>query len=145
MRGHYTAKSDNKGRVKIPAEFLDDFLALCGESRSAFVTSRDGQSVLVYPLPQWIEHEKKIESLPSTEPAVEAYTRAVNFWGRESRIDASGRLLIHPLLREAAALDGTVSVFGQRTLLELCDFERFRHQAPVVGTDDLAVLAKYGV
>lgn len=145
LRGHATAKIDDKGRVKIPSEFLELFLSLCGEERRVFVTSRDGEMVLVYPLPVWEAHERKLAELPSTEPAVESYLRTVNFWGREAAIDAAGRVLVHPLLRERAGVTGELSVFGKQNVLEICPFEHFRVRPPTVSRDDLSRLAQYGV
>ena len=145
LRGHATAKVDSKGRLKIPAEFLTGLLELCGESREVFLTSRDGRMVLVYPLAVWEEHERQLSELPSTDPNVELYLRTVSFWGKETTIDAAGRVLVHPLLREAAGVNGTASVFGKQRLIEICDFETFRHQPPVLSREQLEALAQYGV
>jgi MraZ protein len=145
LRGHATAKADGKGRLKIPAEFLPEMLELCGEDRSVFLTSRDGKMMLVYPLPIWEEHEQKLSHLPTTDPNAELYLRTVNFWGKETTIDAAGRILIHPLLRESAGLDGSVSVFGKQNILEICDFETFRRQPPVITPEQLAALSQHGV
>jgi MraZ protein len=145
LRGHATAKADSKGRLKIPAEFLPEMLELCGDDRSVFLTSRDGKMLLVYPLAVWEEHERELSRLPSTDPNLEHYLRTVNFWGKETSIDAAGRILVHPLLRDAAGIDGTVSVFGAQRMLEICDFETFRGQPPVVTRDQLAALAQQGV
>jgi MraZ protein len=145
LRGHATAKADNKGRIKLPAEFQSFFLDLCGPSRRVFITSHDGRMILVYPLPVWEEHEKKLATLPSTAPALQTYLRAVSYWGKEATVDAAGRILLHPLLRDAARINGVVSVFGRQRTLEICDHELFRGQPPTVSTDDLAHLAEYGL
>lgn len=145
LRGHATAKVDEKGRLKIPSEFLDRILEFCGPSRGVFVTSRDGQFVLVYPLPVWEEHERKLQAAPSTDPSVETYLRTVSYWGKETSIDANGRILLHPLLRAAVGVSGTASVFGKQRYLEICDHEKFRIQPPTVSRDDMAQLAQYGI
>ncbi len=145
LRGHATAKVDEKGRLKVPAEFLKLFLELCGPSRRVFITSRDGRTVLVYPLAIWEEHERKVTALPSTAPALENYLRTVSYWGKEAAVDAAGRILLHPLLREAARITGVASVFGRQRILEICDHELFRGQPPTVSKDDLSRLAEYGL
>ena len=145
LRGHARAKVDSKGRLKIPAEFLEPFLELSGDARRVFVTSRDGKRALVYPLSVWQRHERKILEIPTTVPQVEAYVRTTGFWGRESGIDANGRILIHPLLREWAGVNGDVSIFGRQEILEVCNFEMFRHQPPVMGPEELAALSQYGI
>ncbi len=145
LRGHATAKLDDKGRLKIPAEFLDEFVASCGPDRRVFITSRDGTFILVYPLPVWEAHEAKLATLPSTDPAVEAYVRTVNYWGREAQVDAAGRILVHPLLRTHARLDGEASVFGRQNTLEITSHDMFRGQPPVMTKQDLAHLADLGL
>jgi MraZ protein len=145
LRGHSTARVDDKGRVKIPAEFLDEFLDLCGPERRIYITSRDGRMALVYPLPVWEEHERAVAALPGTHPAVENYLLTVAFWGRESQVDASGRILLHPELRNHARITGDASVFGRQRRLEVCDYELFKGQPPTVSKDDLAQLAGFGL
>lgn len=146
LRGHAMAKVDDKGRLKIPAEFLEDFREQCGDSRRTFVTSLDGRRVRLYPIAVWEEHEKKIAQLPKTDPDLANYSTVVNFWGKETPIDNQGRLLIHPMLRAKAAIQKDVSVFGMQTYLEVCDFELYRHEPPTVAPEGLARLAeKYGL
>jgi MraZ protein len=145
LRGHATAKVDEKGRFKVPSEFVDELLALCGPERRTFITSRDGAMALVYPMPIWEEHEKKLAELPSTDPAVESYLRTVSYWGRETSVDAQGRLRLHPLLRDGASIDGTLSVFGKQRILEICNHDRFRDAPPTVDRQTLAKLAEYGL
>lgn len=145
LRGHATAKVDEKGRLKIPAEFLKLFLELCGPTRRVYITSRDGRTVLLYPLTVWEEHERKVAALPSTAPALENYLRTVSYWGKETAVDAAGRVLLHPLLRDAARITGVASVFGRQQILEISDHELFRGQPPAVTKDELARLAEYGL
>ncbi len=141
LRGHATARVDDKGRLKIPAEFLDPFVGLCGTDRRTFVTSLDGRMVVVYPLPVWEEHEAKLAAMPGTHPLVVKYLRTVSYWGKETPVDGAGRILIHPLLRQNARLDGETSVFGRQRVLEICDHELFRGQPPVMSLEELAQLS----
>jgi len=145
LRGHATARVDAKGRIKIPAEFLDPFIALCGQERRVFITSRDGRMVLVYPLPVFEEIERKLAALNTTDPVLDRFKLTLSYWGRETGVDRQGRILIHPLLRERAGIDGEVSIFGKQRVLELCDHERYRQQPPVLDADALARLAQYGL
>jgi MraZ protein len=145
LRGHATAKIDAKGRVKVPSDFHDEFVALCGDQRRIYVTSLDGQSALVYPLDVWEEHERLLAERSAFDPAVQNYLRVTSFWGRETTVDRQGRFLLHPLLREAAGLDGAVSVFGKQRMLELSDFERLRAERPSVSREELQALARYQI
>lgn len=144
LRGHATARVDAKGRLKIPADFLSEFVGLCGAERRIYVTSQDGLTALVYPLPVWEEQETLLAGKSEFDPAVQNYLRVTSYWGRESALDKTGRLLVHPLLREAAALDGTVSVFGKQRILEISEFERFKAERPAVTRGDLESLSRHG-
>ncbi len=145
LRGHATARMDDKGRLKIPAEFLGLFLELCGPNRDIYTTSRDGKMVLVYPLPVWEEYEKRIADAPQMHPAVENYVRALMYWGHQSQIDGAGRVLVHPLLRNHARLTSEACVFGKQNLLEICDHETYKGAPPVVTRDDQALLSQFGL
>lgn len=146
LRGHYTAKFDDKGRVKIPAEFAEEFLQLCGGSRRIFITSLDGETALIYPLPVWEEFEIRLAALPTADPDVENYIRTVSYWGRETPIDAQGRLLLHPLLRESALDSLEASVFGRQRFLEICDHNRLKKTRLSVTREERSALAsKYNL
>ena len=47
--GHAPAKVDDKGRLKIPAEFRKIIEQKFGPE--CFITSEDGQKALIYPMP----------------------------------------------------------------------------------------------
>jgi len=145
LRGHATAKVDEKGRLKIPAEFLEKFLALCGESRLTYLTSMDGKVALLYPLPVWEEQERKLSRLSSLDEHVGNFSDAVSYWGHEQPVDSQGRILIPSRLRETARIDGTVSVIGQQRRLAIRDHEELRTNPPVVTKEDLAWLAAQGL
>ena len=61
------AKIDDKGRLKVP----NDFRAVIQKDHGPdlFVTSLTGQSVRIYPMPVWLELEKRLAQVPSTHPA----------------------------------------------------------------------------
>ena len=60
FRGTHEAKIDDKGRLKLPA----DFMKLVVEKNygpTFFITSRDGKVAEVWPMPEWeMEEEKKV-------------------------------------------------------------------------------------
>ena len=58
LRGNSPAKIDDRGRLKIPNGFRS--LIEDEHGRELFVTSLHGDSVRIYPMPVWIEIEKKI-------------------------------------------------------------------------------------
>ena len=123
LRGNYTARIDDKGRLKIPNAFKAVIQAQHGTE--LFVTSLTGESVTVYPMPIWTAIEEKLAKVPSTHPARQRYLDRVNYYGQVAEIDAQGRVVIHPRLRDAAGMLGEVDVFGQYDCLDIWNHERF--------------------
>ena len=62
LRGNYPAKVDEKGRVKIPAAFLE---SLREYGNKFYVTSENGDYVRIYPMKIWNEIEEKLAQLSS--------------------------------------------------------------------------------
>jgi MraZ protein len=123
LRGNAPAKIDDRGRLKVPSAFR----ALIQEQygRELFVTSLSGDWVRIYPMPVWVEVERRLSQMPSTHPARTKFLDRVNFYGQVTEIDPQGRVLIQPRLRESAQMTGEVDVLGQQNLLEVWNHERF--------------------
>jgi len=117
MRGNKLAKMDDRGRLKVPRDFLKEMREAYGPK--VYVTSITGQSAWVYPLPIWEGIENRLRKLPSTYRGRQKYLSRTSYFGNETSIDSQGRLLIHPLLRKSAGLDGELSVLGQGDYLEI--------------------------
>jgi MraZ protein len=117
MRGNKLAKMDDRGRLKVPRDFLKELREAYGPA--VYVTSITGQSAWVYPLPVWEAIESRLRDLPSTFKGRQKYLSRTSYFGNEASIDAQGRLLIHPLLRTSAGLEGELSVLGQGDYLEV--------------------------
>ena len=63
-------KLDERGRLKMPAEFKAFIERKYGKGFNAFyITSRDGKSAEIYPLPEWLEWHKKVVALPPSNEA----------------------------------------------------------------------------
>ncbi|MGH2626307.1 MAG: division/cell wall cluster transcriptional repressor MraZ [Anaerolineales bacterium] len=90
-----------------------------------FVTSLSGEFVRLYPLPIWLEVEKKIAGLPSLDPAIGRFLNTINYYGQMARLDRQGRVLIQPLLREQAQMSGEVAVLGQQRYIDVWNRTRF--------------------
>ena len=123
LRGNSPAKIDDRGRLKIPngfRSFIED-----EHGRELFVTSLQGDSVRIYPMPVWADIERKLALIPSSHPSRLRFLDRVNFFGQVSEIDTQGRVVIPPRLRESATMVGEVDVFGQMNYLEVWNHERF--------------------
>jgi MraZ protein len=110
LRGNHPARIDEKGRIKVPNGFRTLVEAQYGAE--LFVTSVTGEYVRLYPLPVWLEIERKLAAVPSTNPSKLRFLDRVNFFGQAVAMDKQGRVLIPQVLRETAAMAGEVSVLG---------------------------------
>lgn len=127
LRGSYTARIDDKGRLKLPAAFKAAIEEKFGSA--LFVTSLDGLSVLIYPKPVWEAHELAIvgnREIFALDAPRRSYLKHVSFHGQESEFDAQGRVVIQPRLRETAAMSGEVSVLGSYNFLEVWNYDRLK-------------------
>lgn len=145
LRGNAPAKIDDKGRLKVPNGFRSYIQEEYG--RELFVTSLSGEYVRIYPMPVWVEIERKLAQMPSTHPAKLKYLDRVNFFGQTAELDAQGRVLIPPRLRELANMTGEVDVFGQYNYLEVWNHERFvaKLQREPFTDEDARALSDFGI
>lgn len=145
LRGNYTAKIDEKGRLKIPNAFRALIEGQHGSD--VFVTSLTGEYVRIYPMPVWMALEEKMAKVPSTHPARVKFFDRVNYFGQTAAFDNQGRVIIHPRLRDTATMAGEVDVFGQYDFLDVWNHERFvsrLHNDPYTDADARA-LAEFGI
>lgn len=141
FRGSAPAKIDDKGRLKLPTQFRRVLEERWGVD--LFITSVDGASAMLYPLPEWEKHERRLLTMPGTDPVVSRYLERVNYFGQETALDAQGRLLIPQLLRESAAILGEVVVMGKLDHLEIWNSERLarRFDTQPLTENDLRALS----
>ena len=146
LRGSYSAKIDDKGRLKIP----NAFKALVEDQHGAaglYLTSLSGDSVRIYPMPVWLAVEQRLARMPSTHPARAKFLDRVNYFGQVSESDGQGRVLIPARLRESAGMTGDVDVLGQVEYLDVWNHERFlaKLQREPFTDDDARALAEFGI
>jgi len=145
LRGNAPAKIDDRGRLKVPSAFRAVIQEEHG--RELFVTSLGGDSVRIYPMPVWVEVERRLAQMPSTHPARMKFLDRVNFYGQVAELDPQGRVLIQQRLRDSAQMTGDVDVLGQQFFLEVWNHERFLAKlASDPFTDgDAKALADFGI
>jgi MraZ protein len=122
LRGNYPAKVDEKGRVKIPAAFLE---ALREYGNKFYVTSENGDYVHVYPMKIWSEIEEKLARLSSHNRTKQIFLTRTNYYGQVVELDGQGRILVPSILRESAQMRGDVDVLGNLTYLQIWNHTRF--------------------
>lgn len=145
FRGNHPARVDEKGRLKLPAEFKRELTENYGSL--FYITSKDGRVAEIYPLKEWEKIEEKLAAIPSFHPAKKKLLDRVNYYGQMTEIDAQGRVLLPQILRESAKLMTDVVVFGMQTYLEVANHEDFKQhmdQNPMTVEDEQA-LANFGL
>jgi MraZ protein len=136
LRGNYPAKVDVKGRLKIPAAFLE---TLREYGSQFYVTSENGNYVRIYPMKIWSEIEERLARLSSHNRTKQKFLTRANYFGQVVEIDRQGRVLIPPILREAALMKGDVDVLGNLNYLEVWNHSRFLENLdknPITGEDE---------
>ena len=98
------ARVDDKGRLKLPAEFWEYLKQLGAEK--VFITTVDLQLARIYPISVWKGNEKILEALATEDPdAAEALAFVANDYGAEAKVDPQGRMTLPTDLRRALALE----------------------------------------
>ncbi len=126
FRGNHPTRVDEKGRLKVPAEFKRVIDEKYGQQ--FYITSLDGKVAQIYPFEEWERIEQKLASLSTFNPTKKKFLSRVNYWGQQVEMDGQGRLLIPQLLRENAEIKGEVAVLGNLTYLEVRNMEAFRQE-----------------
>ena len=117
FRGLNQVSLDAKGRLAIPGRYRE---ALTEAAAGELVATVDrDRCLLLYPRSRWEEIERKLESLPSMQPEARAVQRMLLGYASDMQMDAHGRILLPPALREYAELDHKVVMIGQGHRFEL--------------------------
>ena len=107
---------DSKGRLAIPAKRRDALLAR-SEGRLV-ITVEPAGCLLIYPEPDWIPVRDQLNKLSGPKMALR---RLIVGHAEEIEMDASGRILVPPALRQRAQLDKAVALVGMGNKFELWD------------------------
>jgi MraZ protein len=123
LRGSAPARIDEKGRLKVPTIFRGVIQDQHGPD--VFVTSLTGESVRIYPMPVWLEIERKLSVMPANHPSRLKFLDRVNYFGQAVELDPQGRVSIPTHLRDSGSIVGDVRVFGRIDYLDVWNEERF--------------------
>ena len=145
LRGNYTVRVDEKGRIKIPSayrQFIDERY-----SSEFYVTSLTGECARLYPIQEWLSIEEKLQAKGTMDLAVRKFLDRANYFGQLADLDKQGRILVHPLLRSSAELVGDVAVMGYLQYLEVWSLDKFkaRLDREPYTDEDAANIARLGI
>ena len=126
FRGVNALNLDIKGRLAIPTRYRDEIVRLAN-GHMVITVDRD-HSLLLYPLPEWEEIERKLVKLPSFNAQARRLQRLLIGHATEVELDGNGRILLPPPLREFAALDKAVVMIGQGNKFEIWNETRWNER-----------------
>lgn len=115
---------DSKGRLVIPARYRDILLERC--AGKLVITADPDKCLLLYPLCEWEVIRKRLYELPNVDPRVRNLQRRIAGQAVNTPIDAAGRVLITPELREYAQLEKDVVLVGQDNKFELWNADAWK-------------------
>jgi MraZ protein len=146
--GNPKTKLDDRGRLKMPAEFKSFIEKKYGkEFTSFYITSREGRDAEIYPMPEWQQHLAKIFAMPKSLPARKKLLDRYNLYGDRAEMDPQGRLLMPEELRNAGLMNVEVKVSGEGSFLRVTSLQVLRESVsstPLTPQED-DTLAGYGV
>lgn len=143
--GSGIVRIDDGGRIKIPSEFAKSIIENYGTE--LYITSIQGHNALIYPLGEWRKTLGRVSAAPSMDPGIRKFVYVTGYYGKQSALDSKERILIHPLLRERARLNGELILIGNINSLVLWNREEFEKEyIDVPFTDDeLRGLSEKGI
>jgi len=141
------ASVDEKGRLKLPAEFLEYLEAL--KVTKVFITTFDLRQARIYPMRVWDVNVALFQSSGENAAAAERLAFLAKVYGGDAEIDKSGRVLLPAKLREALGLEkqpvwideyhGRINVVSKKI------YDERMQLAQANMSDDLKTLEKLGL
>jgi MraZ protein len=146
--GNPKAKLDERGRLKMPAEFKAFIEKKYGKDFNAFyITSQDGETAEIFPMPEWQRQMAKILTMPKSHPARVKLLERYNLFGDRADMDPQGRLLFPEELRNSAELAGDVKVSGEGNFLRVTSLQKLRTNVKEnpLSPQEIDSLTEYGL
>ena len=126
FRGANKLTLDVKGRMVMPTRYRERLQELCGGK--LVVTVDKDQCLLIYPLPDWEEIERKLMRLPTLDPRARRLQRLMVGHATDLELDGHGRVLLPANLREYGLLTRDAMLIGQGVRFELWDEARWNER-----------------
>jgi MraZ protein len=123
FRGANKVTLDTKGRMVMPTRYRERLFER-GQGKLVITVDRD-LCLLLYPLPDWEEIERKLMRLPTLNEQARRLQRLMVGHASDVELDSHGRVLLPPKLREFAHLERNAILIGQGSRFELWDEQRW--------------------
>ena len=139
FRGFSTVSIDSKGRLAVPSRFRDRLGAIAGGCLVQTLNPLD-RSLWLYPLSEWELIETKLAALSDFDKQSRRAKQMMRGYATDCQLDAQGRILLMPELRDYAAIKKQAVILGQGNKFEIWNqqsWEKLRDQwLEQVGNDD---------
>lgn len=116
FQGSSALSLDAKGRLTVPTRHRDALAVQC-EGRLTLTRGPDG-CLWLFPRPVWEVHRERIAALPMS---ARQWQRILLGSACDVDMDATGRILVSPELRQAAGLTREAMLLGMGRHFELWD------------------------
>ncbi len=140
------ARVDEKGRLKLPSEFLEYLKKL--DVTKVFITTVDLRLARIYPSSVWNTNEIFCDNAGELSEEAEDIATLAKYYGGDSDIDAQGRVLMPAELRKELGLESQpvwLDVYhGRINVANKKVHEERMQRARVNLTDKLKMLEKKG-
>jgi len=127
FQGASSLSLDAKGRLSVPTRHRDALGATAGQLT---ITKHPHGCLMIFPRLEWDRFRERIAALP-----MQAHGWKRVFLGNamDVEMDATGRVLVSPELREAAGISKDAVLLGMGAYLELWDAAAYKaHEAEVM-------------
>ena len=122
--GSHAINMDAKGRIAIPAR-VRELLQESANGQVVLTAHTENRCLHLFPENQWGEILPKIEALPSFNKISRRAKLLLMGHASQLELDANGRILVPPTLREYGGLEKRLILVGQGKSLELWSEEKF--------------------
>lgn len=143
----YPGRLDEKGRLKLPASFVQYLSGLT--EKKLFVTSLDRRIAQIYPIAVWRENEKFFENYRDNPQVAQDVLFNAADLGADSEMDAQGRVLFNPELRTELDLAGQeLHLFaykGRVQILTEALYQERKQRASKASTENVDLLERAGL
>lgn len=126
FRGPSKVTLDTKGRLAIPSRHRERIVNRA-DGHLVVTVDRD-YCLLVYPLPDWEEIERKLIRLPALNKKARRLQRLMLGHAVELEMDGHGRILLPREHREFAGIQRQAMLIGQGNKFELWDEQRWNER-----------------
>ena len=127
FRGINSVNLDAKGRMALPSKHRESLLA-GGDVHLVVTIDADERCLLLYSLEEWEKVQAQLESLSNMKRNTRTIQRLLIGHATDVELDANGRLLLPPMLREYARLEKKLVLLGQSNKIEIWGEEQWQQR-----------------